>query len=66
MILDLTTPLTKKFAYKYPRQREAWGSFDYSIIPPDYSQETSWRTFFLRGKRRTDKKPNIPDRKALP
>ena len=26
MILDLTAPLTKKFIYKVPSQREAWGS----------------------------------------
>ena len=47
MILDLTTPLTEKFVYKVPGQREAWGS-DLSlevIIQPNYSQESSWSTF---------------------
>ena len=50
MILDLTAPFPKMSFYKYPSQREAWGSFYYSIILPDYSQESSWRVFFLRGK----------------
>ena len=52
MILDLTAPLTEKSPYKNPIQREAWGSsilFGYSIILLDYSQESSWRTFFLSG-----------------
>ena len=66
MILDLTTPLTEKSAYKNPRQREAWGSFVHSIILRDYSQESSWRTFFLRGKKETDTEPIIPDRKSIP
>ena len=52
MILDLTTPFLEKYVYKNPSQREAWGSFDYSKIPLDYSQEISWRTFFLSGKRK--------------
>ena len=50
MILDLTTPFPKKYVYKNPSQREAWGSFDYSIILLDDIQDSSWRTFFLRGK----------------
>jgi len=50
MILDLTAPFPKKSVYKYPSQREDWGYFDYSIILPDYAQESSWRTFFKRGK----------------
>ena len=66
MILDLTTPLTEKSTYKNPRQREAWGPFYYSIIVPDYSQESSWRTFFLRGKRRIDSECDIQVREALP
>ena len=66
MILDLTAPLTENSAYKNPIQREAWGSFHYSIILPDYSQESSWRTFFLRGKKRIDTKHDIPYREALP
>ena len=47
MIRDLTAPLTKKFVYKFPSQREAWGYLPYFgvIILPDYSQESSWRTF---------------------
>ena len=51
MILDLIAPLTEKYSYKNPSEREAWGYFCYSIILPDYSQENSWRTFFLRGKK---------------
>ena len=66
MILYLTAPLTKKYAYKNPSQREAWGPFYYSIIVPDYSQECSWRTFFLREKKRIDTEPDIPYREALP
>ena len=45
MILDLTVPFPKKSVYKNPSQREAWGTLDYSIILPDYIQESSWRTF---------------------
>ena len=66
MILDLTAPLIEKSSYKDPSQREAWGSFDYSIILPHDIEESSWRTFFLRGKRETDTKPNILDSEALP
>ena len=66
MILDLIAPLTEKYSYKKPSQREAWGPLCYSIILPDYSQESSWRTFFLRGKRRIDSKLDILDREALP
>ena len=40
--------------------------FCYSIILPDYFQESSWRTFFLRGKRRIDSEPDIQVREALP
>ena len=50
MILDLTAPLIENSAYKNPSQREAWGYFDYSMIPPDYSQESSWIAFFPKGK----------------
>ena len=50
MILDLTAPFPKKSVYKNPSQREAWGSLADSIILPDDIQESSWRTFFLRGK----------------
>ena len=50
MILDLTAHFLEKFVYKDPNQREDWGSFDYSIILPYYSQESSWRAFFPRGK----------------
>ena len=66
MILDLTAPLTEKYSYINPSEREAWGYFCYSIILPDYSQESSWKTFFLGGKRRIDPEPDIPDREALP
>ena len=66
MILDLTAPLTKKYAYKNPSQREAWGSFYCSIILHIYSQESSWRIFFLKGKRRIDTELDIPYREALP
>ena len=47
MILDLTAPLTEKSDYKVLSQREAWGSLPCFgvIIFPDYSQESSWRTF---------------------
>ena len=58
--------MTENYAYKNPIQREAWGPFYYSIIVPDYSQESSWRTFFLREKKRIDSEPDIPDREALP
>ena len=57
MILDLTSPLTENSSYKNPSQKEAWGSSIFlgeSIILPDYSQESSWRPFFLRGKWRTN------------
>ena len=50
MILDLNAPFPKSSSYKDPRKREAWGYFDYSMILPDYSQESSWRAFFPRGK----------------
>ena len=50
MILDLTSPFPKNLVYKDPIQREAWGSFDYSLMVPDYSQESSWRALFTRGK----------------
>ena len=66
MILHLNSPLTENYAYKNPRQREAWGSLYYSIILPNYSQESSWRTFFLRGKRRIDSERVIPVMEALP
>ena len=52
MILDFTAPFHENSVYKDPSQREAWGSFYYSIILPDYSQQSSWRTFFLREKRK--------------
>ena len=54
MILDLTTHFPKNSVYKDPNQREAWGSFDYSMILGDYSQESSWREFFPRGKANWD------------
>ena len=57
MNLDLTAPFPEKYVYKSPSQREAWGSLDYSIILPDYSQESSWRNFFLRGKRKPIQNP---------
>ena len=66
MILDLTCPFPENYVYKYTRDRETWGSFDYSIILLDYSQESSWRTFFLRGKMRIDSEPDILVREALP
>ena len=50
MILDLNVPFPKTFVYKYPSQRVAWRYFDYSIILPGYSQESSWRAFFPKGK----------------
>ena len=50
MVLDLIAHFPKKYVYKDPSQREAWGSFDYSMILPGYSQESSWRAFFPRGK----------------
>ena len=50
MILDLTTPFHKMSFCKDPSQREAWEYFDYSIILPDCSQESSWRECFPRGK----------------
>ena len=50
MILDLTAPFPEKSLYKDPSQREAWGSFDFSMILPDYSQESYWKAFFPRGK----------------
>ena len=65
MILDLTAPFTKKYSHKNPSQREAWGYFAYSRILSDYYRESSWRTFFLRGKMRTNSKPDIPIREAL-
>ena len=71
MILDLTTPFPKNHIYKDSSQREAWGlpihlSLKNSIIIPDNIQEISWRIFFLRGKRKIDTKPDIPDRESLP
>ena len=66
MIICLTAPLSENYAYRNPTQREAWVTFHYSIILPDYSQESSWRTFLLRGNRRIDSEPNIPNREALP
>ena len=68
MILDLTAPLTEKYVYKVPIQREARGSLPSFgvLILPDYSQESSWRTFFLRGKRRIDLELDIPVTEALP
>ena len=66
MILGLTAPLSEKSSYKIPSQREAWGSFCCSIILPDYSQESSWRRLFLRGKKEIDTELDIPDREALP
>ena len=65
MILDLTSPLNEKSTYKNPSQREAWGSFYISTALLDYSQESSWRTFFLRGKRRIDTEHDIQVREAL-
>ena len=52
MILDLTAPLTEKYAYKEPSKREAWRSSMFLVIHilPDYSQESSWRTFFAERK----------------
>ena len=41
-------------------------SFKDSIILPDNIQESSWRTFFLKGKRETDTEPDIPERESLP
>ena len=59
--------LFSKIVYKERCQREAWGSFDFpSILPDYYSQESSWRAFFPRGKRKTSTEPVIPDREALP
>ena len=65
--LDLTAPLIEKYAYKYPSQREAWGSSlffgdSYSFLL--FSREFL-NNIFLRGKRRTDSKPDIPVREAL-
>ena len=54
MILDLTAPFTEKSSYK-KKDKERLGDLLYlddSIIVPHYSQESSWRTFFLRGKKR--------------
>ena len=65
MILDLTVPFPKIFVYKDPIQREDWGYFDYSMILLDYSQESSWRTFFPNRKKETDTVPIILDREAL-
>ena len=71
MILDFTAPFPKNSIYKDSSQREAWGlpiyvSLEDSIILPHNIQESSWRIFSLRGKRKTDTEPDIPDREALP
>ena len=71
MILDLTTHFSEKPLYRDSSQSEAWGlpiylSLEDSIILPDNIQESSWRTFFLRGKRKADTEPDILDREALP
>ena len=66
MILGLTAPLTEKSTYQNPSQRDAWGSFCYSIILPDYSQESFWRTYFPKRKEDIDTGPVIPDREGLP
>ena len=66
MILDLTAPFPENSDYKDTTQREAWGSFENSRILPNYSQESSWRTFFLKRKKETDTVPIILDREALP
>ena len=52
MIIDLTAHFLGKSATKNPSQREGWGSSDYSIILPLDIKESSWRTFFLRGKKK--------------
>ena len=59
MILDLTSPLSEKCSYKNPSQTKAWGYFCYSRILRYYCQESSWRTFFLRGKMKIDSKHQI-------
>ena len=64
MILDLTIHFLEKYSYKEPIQREDWGYFHYSMILPNYSQESFWRTYFP--KRKEDTGPVIPDREALP
>ena len=69
MILDLSVSSTKTSPYKNTIQRDAWGSTIFlrnCRIIPDISQESSWRTFFLRGKKRIDTELDIPDREALP
>ena len=56
MILYLTAPLTEKYVYKFPSQREAWGSlpsFQNHILHVYFSRDL-WENIFLRGKRRTD------------
>ena len=70
MILDLTAPFpfNEKSVYKN-QAKERLGdllSFSDSKILPDYSQESSWRTFFLRVKRIIDSEPDIPERETLP
>ena len=66
MILDLTSPLTEKSAYKDPSQREAGGFFslfhNYTWL---FSREFL-ENIFQRGKRRTNSKPDTPVREALP
>ena len=56
MILDLTPPLTEKYVYKVPSQRQGSGSLPSFWIY--YSARLFSREFleniFLRGKRRTD------------
>ena len=68
MILDLTSPLTEKSTYKNPSQREDCGSSMFLLFHtlPNYSQASSWRTFFLRGKRRIDLETDIPVSETLP
>ena len=54
MILDLNAPFPEKSVYKYPSQRETWGSFllfhDFTLL---FSREFL-ESIFVRGKRRTD------------
>ena len=56
----------KSLSIKTQAKERLGDILDYSIILPNYSQESYWRTFFLRGKRRTDTERDIQDRKPLP